>query len=131
MSIFVKMKANFKTNRINSILSIFGLVLLLLLSPCKVRNFIQAELEIPQTTVLNKSQTTISQTNCQTLEVSENIQSVSKPSFNQPAFLIPEASPFHFTTYLFKHSFNLKASRNHEVSNVPLYILYRNLKVYS
>ncbi|WP_299252036.1 hypothetical protein [uncultured Lacinutrix sp.] len=125
------MKANFRTNRINSILSIFGLLLLLLLSPCKVRNFIQAELGIPQTKVLNKSQSTISQSNCQIFEISETAKTVSKPDFKQPDFSVSEASTLDFTIYLLKHSFNLNTSRSQQVSNVPLYILYQNLKVYS
>ncbi len=115
----------------NATLSIFGLVLLLLLSPCKVRNFIEAELGIPQTKVLNKSQSTISQSNCQTFAFSETIQTVTKPNFQQPDFLVSEVSHFEFTTYLLRHSFNLNTSRNQQVSNVPLYILYQNLKVYS
>ncbi|MFN0728074.1 hypothetical protein [Polaribacter gochangensis] len=115
----------------NSILSIFGLVLLLVISPCKVRNFIQAELGIPQIEVLNKNQSTISESNCQTFEFSETIQTITKPTFQQPDFLISGASPFNFASYLFKNSFNLNTSRNQQVSDVPLYILYQNLKVYS
>ncbi|CAM3866927.1 MULTISPECIES: hypothetical protein [Flavobacterium] len=115
----------------NSTLSIFGLVLLLLLSPCKVRNFIQAELGIPQTNVLNKSQSTISQSNCQTFEFSETIQTITKPTFQQSDFLISEASHFDFTSYLLRNSFNLNTSRNLLVFDVPFYILYQNLKVYS
>lgn len=124
------MKESCKKNKMNSTLSIFGLVLLLLLSPCKVRNFIQAELGIPQTRVLNKSQSTISESNCQTFEFSETIQT-TKPNFQQSDFLISEASHFYFDSYLFKNSFNLNTSRTQQVSDVPLYILYQNLKVYS
>ncbi|CDF79300.1 conserved hypothetical protein [Formosa agariphila KMM 3901] len=112
-------------------MSVFGLVLLLLLLPCKVRNFVQAELGVPQTKVLNKSQSTISQSNCQTFEFSETIQSTTKPSVQQPDVLISEAFHFDLTSYLFKHAFKLQTSRNQEVSDVPLYILYQNLKVYS
>ncbi|MDO6761183.1 hypothetical protein Q4566_13310 [Tamlana sp. 2_MG-2023] len=115
----------------NSTLSLFGLVLLLLLSPCKVRNFIQNELGIPQTKVLNKSQSSISESNCETFEFSETIQTVTNPTFQQPGFLISEASQFDFTTYLLGNTFNLNTSKNQQVSDVPLYILYQNLKVYS
>jgi len=112
-------------------LSIFGLVLLLLISPCKVRNSIQAELGIPQTKVLNTSQSAISLSNCQTFELSETVQTISKPTLNQCDFLISEASRFDFTIYLLKHSFNLHTSRSQQATDVPLYILYQNLKVYS
>jgi len=124
-------KESCKINKMNSTLSIFGLVLLILLSPCKVRNFIQAELGIPQTKVLNKSQSTISESNCQTFEFSETIQTITKPTFQQSDFLISEASHFDFASYLFKNSFNLNTPRTQQVSDVPLYILYQNLKVYS
>lgn len=125
------MKGSCKINKMNSILSIFGLVLLLLLSPCKVRNFIQAELEVPQTKVLNKSQSTISQSNCHVFEFSETIQSISKPTFQQSDLLISGTYRFDFAIYLHKHSFNLNASRDLLTFDVPLYILYQNLKVYS
>ena len=111
-------------------MSIFGLVLLLLLSPCKVRNFIQAELGIPQTKVLNKSLSGISQSNCQSFEISKTVQPISETAFQQPAFLIPETSRFDFTIYLFKHSFNLSTSQSKQVTDVPFYILYQSLKVY-
>lgn len=126
------MRESCKINiKVHSILSIFGFVLLLLLSPCKVRNFIQAELGVPQTKVLNKSQSAISQSNCQTFEISETVQTISKPTFKQSGFLISEAYHFDFTIYLLRHSFSLSTSRSQQVTDVPLYILYQNLKVYS
>jgi hypothetical protein len=124
-------KENFKINKLYTILSIFGLVLLLLLSPCKVRNFIQSELGIPQTQVLNKSQTAISQSNCQNFELSKIVQTISKQTLQQLDFQISEASSFEFAINLITYSFNLNTSRIQQVSDVPLYILYQNLKVYS
>lgn len=125
------MKERVEIKKTNSILSTFGLVLLLLLSPCKVRNFIQAELGVPQTKVLNKSQSTISQSKCQTFEVSETVQNISKSTFQQSVLLISGASRFDFTIHLIKHPFSLKASRSLQATDVPLYILYQNLKIYS
>ena len=43
------------TNKIISWLSVVSLAFLLLVSPCKVRNFFQAELGLPQTEVSNKN----------------------------------------------------------------------------
>jgi len=112
-------------------LSIFGLVLLLLLSPCKVRNYIQSELGIPQTKVLNKSQSTISQSNCQTFEVSKTVQTVSEQTFQQSDL---------FTSEIFRLEDNFESlyrpcyscsSRNNSTAVVPLYILFQNLKIYS
>ncbi len=125
------MREEIGIKKINSILSVFGLALLLLLSPCKVRNFIQSELGIPQTKVLNKSQSTISQSDCQNFEVSEIIQNISKPTFQQPDFLVSDTYRFDFTIHLLKHSFSLKSSRSFQATDVPLYILYQNLKIYS
>jgi hypothetical protein len=124
-------KASYKIKQVSSVMSIFGLVLLLLLSPCKVRSFIQAELGIPKTNVLSKSQSTAFQTHCQNFEVSETVNTTSKPVIQQPNFLISEAYHFEFTVNLIKHSFNLNTSRNQLVSDVPLYILHQNLLVYS
>ena len=125
------MKESYKIKKVNSILSIFGLVLLLLLSPCKVRNFIQAELRLSKTEVLNKSQLTITQSNCQTFEVSQTVQTISEITFQPSNILIPEASRFHITKYLLKHSFNLNTSKSQRATDVPFYILYQNLKIYS
>jgi len=59
--------------------SILGLAFLLLFSPCKVRNYVQAELGLPITEVANKSKTTISNANCNSFENSETaIASSSK-----------------------------------------------------
>ncbi|WP_274474569.1 hypothetical protein [Mangrovimonas aestuarii] len=125
------MKGNLKANKIITILSIFGIVVLLLLSPCKVRNFIQAEIGIPLTKVLNKSQSTISQSNCQTFQFSEINQNNSKPTFQQFDLLISEIFWLDFTSYSTKHPLNLTILNKQQATNVPLYILYQNLKIHS
>ncbi len=112
-------------------LSIFGLVLFLLLTPCKVRNFIQSELGVPQTKVLNKSQSTISQSNCLNFKVSDIVQSVSNPTFQQLDLFVLETFNFGFKLDLFNQSIYSISSRNRSVSTVPLYILYQNFLVYS
>lgn len=125
------MKSKFEFIKVSSSLSIFGLIVLLLLSPCKVRNSIQAELGVPQTKTLNKSQATISYSSCHTFEVSETILSTSKTSSLQAHFLISGAYHFDFAYNSIRHFYNHNASRDQLVSEVPLYILYQNLKVYS
>ena len=118
-----------KSKRNNLYLSIIGLVILLLLSPCKVRNFIQAELGVSQTEVLNKSQTTISQSNCKTFEVSKVVKNPSKKAFNQNEYQILTNYHFDFITpNFFKHSFNLNSLRIGKKQNIPLYILYQHFK---
>lgn len=119
-----------KSKRNNLYLSIIGLVILLLLSPCKVRNFIQAELGVSQTEVLNKSQTTISQSNCKTFEVSKVVKNSSK-KFNQNDYQILTNNHFDFTTpSFFKHSFNLNSLRIGKKQNIPFYILYQHFKAF-
>lgn len=126
------MKENFKIEKLYTILSIFGLVLLLLLSPCKVRNSIQAELGIPQTNALNKSQSVISQSNCQTFEFSQVVQTISKSTVEQAYIpIILEGCSFGLILKKNKHSFLLNKSRSTQATDVPYYILYQNLKVYS
>lgn len=128
--IFTKVKENGKI-KMNSIVSVFGLVLLLLLSPCKVRNFIQTELGIPTIKVPHKSKSTISQSDCQTFEVAVTFHNILKPNFQQGDFLISDISFSGFTNNFFKHTFIFDASKNREAVDVPLYILYQNLKIYS
>ncbi|NLZ94236.1 MAG: hypothetical protein GX921_00220 [Bacteroidales bacterium] len=125
------MKKELKIKEISLILSIFGLVLLLLFSPCKVRNFIQVELGIPQTDVLNKSQSIVYQSDCITFEVSKTVQSYTKPSLHHPDFFFTEIvslEPSSNQTILLSIPF---ASENKLTSDVPLYILYQNLKIYA
>ena len=121
--LFVK-KIPFKTY-------VFGLAVLLLLSPCKVRNFIQAGLDLPQTEVSNKSQSTVSQAFCKILVVSDAVEATSKPIdqlFNDPHSQA-EQSTLEVTSH--KPCFSFYTSRNLSVSEVSLYILYQNLQIYS
>lgn len=112
-------------------LSTFGLVLLILLSPCKVRNYLQSELGIPQTKVTNKSQSLIPQSDCQTFEILEAVQTTSKPTFQQSDFLISEAYRLEVNFESLHRPSYPSSSRNNSTSIVPLYILFQNLKIYS
>ena len=109
----------------------YGLVMLLLLSPCKVRNFIQAELELPQTETLNKSQATITPSDCLAFENSDSIEIASKLRIQSNKFLISKVSFLDFELYLPKSKLNLRASSRPKIIDVPLYILFQNPKVYS
>lgn len=115
----------------SALLSVIGLVLLLLLSPCKVRNYIQAELGIPQTKVPNKSKVTISNSNCNTFEIIESALASSKPSIQYLSDLAINNVNFTLNTIDFtEKSINSYKRRNQFVSCTPLYILYQNFKVY-
>lgn len=111
-------------------LSIIGLVLLLLLSPCKVRNFIQSELGSPQTKVLNKSQSTINHRNCQQIEVDETNQKISKPTLIDSKLLAKVHYKLKGLNRFEKEVDFTPSIKKHVDLNVPLYILYQNLNLY-
>lgn len=117
--------------KFNPYLPIFGLVLLLLLSPCKIRNFIQTTLGSPKTAVLNKSQSTISHLDCFTFEISDIVHSNPKPTLAQPDFILPETFIFGSEIDLGHRLYISITSENHPVSDIPFYILYQNFKAYS
>ncbi|MFA7688282.1 MAG: hypothetical protein WCY25_10500 [Moheibacter sp.] len=125
------MKEKLDIKKYSLILSLLGLALLLLLSPCKVRNFIQAQIGLPQTNVLNKSLATISTASCVAFDVAE-INHSSSPSVtkavdffvNEPAFIL------HFPVQL-KTNNTLRISKSKLIPSIPLYILYQNIQVYS
>ena len=123
----MKENSNIKTS--NTLLPLLGLVLLLLLSPCKVRNFIQVGLGITQTEVSNKSQSTISYSDCNDFEITNNSIVKSTSSANviaiirdfNTAFVVPDIS---------KSYLQPDQAGNDSVSKIPLYILYQNFKDY-
>ena len=129
--IFAIVKERLAIQNIYSVLSVLGLLVLLLLSPCKVRNFIQTELGVPKTKVLNKSQSALSQSNCQTLDLSEAIQTYAKPTIQQPDFPPTDAVKCGFIIDAHKQFFTQRNSESHLILNVPLYILYQNFQIYS
>ncbi len=125
------MKEKLEIKNFYSVLSLLGLALLLLISPCKVRNFLQAEVGVPQTNVLNKSQSTISNASCVAFDVAEinhsSSTSVKKALdffVNEPAFIL------HFQVRS-KTNNTLRISKSKLISSIPLYILYQNIQVYS
>lgn len=124
------MKEKFKIKKYTSILSIFGLILLFLLSPCKVRNFVQTELGAPQTNVLNKSKTTIT-TSCVAFNTTEinhsSLASVTKAPiifFNKKLFAFPKKIQSKV-----KKAIRISVSKR--ISSTPLYILHQSIQVYS
>ena len=108
-----------------------GLTLLLLLAPCRVRNFIQEELGLTQTEVSNKNIATVNHSACSTVNTTETVFSNIKSLTQSSPLLTKNKVDFSFNAIDFKT--NLASSyntRNSSVSVVPLYILYQNLKVY-
>lgn len=121
-----------KITRKSTLFPIIGLIFLLLFSPCKVRNFVQAELNVPQTEVSNKSQTTHNQLSCYESEITDaSLIQVAASTKISPFF---PTKAFNFSLY-FIESFPNKITTNYQkkgfiTSSIPLYILFKNFKVY-
>lgn len=125
----MKEKTNIKD--IHRILSIIGLVVLLCLSPCKVRNYIQSEFGGLKTEASNKSQTTISNASCNIFEVVDATVNIAKPTFSHAATLAVNTVYFTSNTIDFrKKSINNFRNGSDTASFIPFYILFQNFKVY-
>jgi len=122
----VKEKTDIKTT--NTILPILGLVLVLLLSPCKVRNFVQEQLGVPQTEVTNKSKSTLNNSDCSDIELVTNNLAKEK-SASQHMTVIAVAFDLAFGLSVFSNN-NVQAQgeRAYSASAIPFYILYQNFK---
>ena len=124
------MKEKRDLKSINTILPLLGLALLLFLSPCKIRNFIQGELGVPQTEVSNRSQSTIENASCSNVQIATNTLIKQKYSSQHlPAVLAQFESTFKALDFA-NNDLQLPGARNHSASAIPLYILYQNFKDY-
>ncbi len=125
----VNFKSNIKT--LIKLLPFFGLVALLLVSPCKVRNFIETELNLPQTEVSNKSKVTLSTSNCSSFNVAFISASKKKVELKDVPSNAIISTDVAFNTYkLDKASVYSYKEREQAISAIPLYILHQNFKVY-
>lgn len=113
-----------------SAFALIGLALLLLLSPCKVRHFIQAELGVAQTEVSSKSQTSLTTAVCENSKVSESAVLSVELDAKELAFPVVYTTTDYPEIEFNQEQTLFNTSRNHRVSTIPLYILYHNFKVY-
>ena len=108
---------------------IFGMVLLLLFSPCNVRKQIQSEFGIPQTEVSNKSKASAGANNCSSQELTDYALRISKPSvISVTASAVKTVSNHFLPKEIAILSLPHYTTRKHDVSFVPFYILYQNFK---
>lgn len=116
-----------KRKNLSSILFSAFLAALLLVVPCKVRNAIESALEIPTTSVVNKSQTAHHSCCVERMDaVTSSSTSLTLPTF----FPLETLETFAFD---FKESEEPSSDfivQNHVTTDAPLYILYQNYKVY-
>lgn len=117
---------------LSSLLSITGLVLLLVLSPCKVRNSIQDVFEIPKTEVSNKSISALKNGTCDVASSVTTVLSKSNISLQLSQALLVKPSAFKTNTIALSERpitqyYNARA----EITPlVPYYILFQNNKAY-
>ncbi|OMP30037.1 hypothetical protein [Mangrovimonas sp. DI 80] len=124
-------KSNIKS--IGHILPVLGLMLLLLLSPCKVRNYIQSELGITTTEASNKSKSTLGKSTCSDFEIAKMLPQYSKEKVAKDR--LANAGMASFSPKLWASETDNKVFVSSETkaplgTSVPLYILYRNFKNY-
>ena len=102
-----------------------GLIALLLLSPCKVRNSIQTAFELPQTEVSSKSV-------CQVYEDNETVVSATTTNQQQhiPAILYKQPQLTLVSVDLAQQTVTQIEDKSESVALIPYYILYQNLKVH-
>lgn len=103
---------------------------LLLVAPCKVRNSLEHALGLEKSEVSNKIKTTVS-TSCTSYEAVQHSEStVSHQLDRTTALLQAVITPSYFTAS--NSGKNLYAAEKQSVASVvPLYILYRQFKIYS
>lgn len=102
-------------------------VLLLLISPCKVRHFIQDELGIAKTEVLNKSQTTLSSSSC-VISTQVAVKSITSQVWVVPGIL--SAAIVELVVKIQGAPlFRKVVKKGDRVPTVALYILFQNLQL--
>ncbi|MDV7186063.1 hypothetical protein R3X25_02115 [Lutibacter sp. TH_r2] len=122
------MKVKKNTKVIYTLIPILGL--LLLLSPCKVRNYIQENLNLPQTEVSNKSKTTFNNSKCNNLEIVTKTIVKTKKLFQQSPIITPNYKLTFGAVVYCINFLQLPVNRSCTSSKIPLYILYQNFKNY-
>ncbi|TVP47623.1 MAG: hypothetical protein EA341_12495 [Mongoliibacter sp.] len=111
-------------------LPLIGLVLLLLLTSCKIRNFVEAEFGLTKTTVINKNKATLPSSSCQVTDASEAFSSNERHQFIHFDFFAKD----NFSTKSFNRSGlggnSILPERRQSLFSVPLYILFQNFKIH-
>ncbi|WP_114310433.1 hypothetical protein [Winogradskyella arenosi] len=126
------MKLPIHIKKISGALALLGLMVLLVFSPCKVRNTIQNSLEIPITKVSNKSISSLTNTLCKSSVEAYNshITAYKKLQFSVAA--TPNLKDFSFYRGLvLKPLLALTYRARGEIPPLaPYYILYKHCKAY-
>lgn len=123
------MKNNLHIKQPSSFLFIIGMIVLLLVSPCKVRNSIQTSLGIPLTNVLNKSISVVNENDC-SVHVSNNLKISSyqiKFQRSLPTLVKTTFKSLNFTQTGLIISPSSSVFQE-LIVEIPFYILFKNFK---
>ncbi|MCG8183478.1 hypothetical protein [Tenacibaculum piscium] len=123
----MKKKLNIKT--IQNIIPLLGLVLLLLISPCKIRNFVEAKLGFPTTQVINKSKTTIT-ISCNNAVLPQSKLIKFNTCFKYLPLVFVGFKKVPKITDASNLSTQFREARNYSATTIPLYILYQKFTNY-
>lgn len=124
----MKEKRNIKT--LHTAFQIFVLAFLLLLSPCKVRNYIQIELGAPKTEISNKNQFTFNNASCSNVEIASNALAKEKSSTPKLSAISTDFKVLFDSPHFSNNNIQPQGTTNHSSVVVPFYILYQNSKHY-
>ncbi len=103
---------------------------LLLVAPCKVRNSLEHALGLEKSEVSNKIKTTVSTKSCASYEAVQSTADTSIVMGMATAMLPAISIDLFVATSNSKNNF-FTAQQQKAASVVPLYILYRQFKIYS
>ncbi len=101
---------------------------LLVLSPCKLRNFIQDQIGVETTEATNKSKATLSPASCVAFEAVTATTVKNEATFQTLAVLPNSVSAGFYSTEIKTKVGPLLTSQILRNEPVPLYILYQNFK---
>lgn len=126
------MKISNHIKQLTSILSIIGLVVLLVFSPCKVRNSIQEVFATTKTEVSNKSISSLKNGTCDISTDAETIISTSNISLQLSKAVLVKPSQFNFNiASLSDRPITQYYNARAEIPPLaPYYILFQNNKAY-
>ena len=103
-------------------------LVLLLFSPCKLRNFIQDQIGVETTEATNKSKAILSPTSCVAFEEATTTTLKNDSAFQTLAVLPTSVSAVFYSTEIKTEAGSVLTSQILRNEPVPLYILYQNFK---
>ncbi|MFZ6052620.1 hypothetical protein [Halocola ammonii] len=107
-----------------------GMVMLVLLSSCDLRKSFTSYFDLPFVKALNVSKTTISSSHCDLSTQSQDEVTVQSPKTFSP-FAIPVERVSSLFSHLSVKNIPLFSPPDESTQQIPIYILFKRLKVYA